>query len=92
MVTTSNFQKFSRDLDVIFRVFEHLYAPFTGVVFRPGVTVQTICLVTSVASLCAAYIFMSLEIILVKKKYGLTANRLVILRPKPHETGHEGLG
>lgn len=51
MVTSSDFQKFGGDLDIVVRVFDNLDASLPGIILRPRVTVELVSLITRMTNL-----------------------------------------
>lgn len=88
MVTARHFEELGCDFDIVQAIFDDLNTAFACIVFCPGVRVQAVALVAGVTGSCEMQVRMHTAL-RGNTSRQLTADGLVVLCAKPHETSHE---
>lgn len=84
VIATRYLEKLGGNFDIVQTILDDLNSSFTSVILRPYITLESVSLITRMAS---SYKNMN-GILPISKSSLLTAQRLIILVPEPYKTGH----
>ena len=86
MCTSRYLEELGSDLDIVLAIFDDLDTAFTGIIFRPGITIQLVALLARVSHSCKERMNQPGK---GPGTLGLTGERLEVLCSEPRKASHE---